>query len=284
MNLKKRKFFWCASVSTLLFTSQVQAGILKSKERLDLPSGESVPLTWLRSDNARSTPRALVLVQHGMMRKAENMIALAQTLVEKNLEVLLPTVKDSQVLQSSFPESFTQAILEKKSDPQGNPLPNKILMIGFSAGARFLNHVASVLLARQHDVRGIVFLDPVVGSQSNQQLGPRLPLPYLTILGTPHRCNAYGNSYSILTSGQFDVEGFRLKNTSHCDFEGESTDSMCQFYCGSTSKINGQAIQLFASEWISSLVDSDKPNADYLPGGKVFLQWQNKGFFDAVLH
>lgn len=216
------------------------------------------------------------------MRNAEKMMALAQSMVEKNLEVLLPNVKDAQYLDPLFPELFVNAFEKKITDPQGHALPSKLLMAGFSAGARFLSHVAGLLYNKQRDLRGVLLLDPVIGELPEQQLGPRLPVPYFTILAKPSRCNADGNAFPLFESGRFETQGFRLKTASHCDFEGKSSDALCYLYCGTSPRQNSEAVKLFATEWISGLVDSDSPHIDYLPGGKIFSQWQKQGLFDSV--
>jgi hypothetical protein len=261
------------------------AGGFKFKDTLELNEGVSIPLTWLKPENTNTRPRALVILQHGMMRNAEKMMSLAQSLVEKNIEVLLPGIKDPQYMDPLFPELFVEAF-EKKFALPGNlsqpAQPTKMLLAGFSAGARFLTHVANLFYKKQKDLRGVLLLDPVVGDLPEQHLGPRLPIPYFAILAKPSRCNADGNAFPLFESGRFEAQGFRLKTASHCDFEGRSSDALCYLYCGSSPRQNAEAIRVFATEWISGLIDSNAPNTDYLPGGKVFLQWQNQGLFDSI--
>ncbi|MEN9811286.1 MAG: hypothetical protein RLZZ488_2853 [Pseudomonadota bacterium] len=281
-SVQRKTLVACASLASFLFSQFSTAAGFKSKELLSVDDGVSIPLTWLRPTKSGEQPRALVIIQHGMMRNAEKMMALANALVEKNLEVLLPDLKDSQQTDPLFPEVFVNAFEKKHADSQSHTLPSKILMAGFSAGARFLTHVAGLLYQRQRDIRGVLMLDPVVGELPEQQLGPRLPLPYFAILAKPSRCNADGSAFPLFESGRFEAQGFRLKTASHCDFEGRSSDALCYMYCGSSSRKNAEAVQLFATEWISGLVDSATPHTDYLPGGKVFTQWQQQGMFDSV--
>jgi hypothetical protein len=254
----------------------------KFKETLELSEGVTMPLTWLKPEKSDVPARALVILQHGMMRNAEKMMSLAQSLVERNIEVLLPGIKDPQYMDPLFPEMFVEAFEKKFSSSQSPDRPTKMLLAGFSAGARFLSHAANLFYKKQKDLRGVLLLDPVVGGLPEQHLGPRLPLPYFAILAKPSRCNADGNAFPLFESGRFEAQGFRLKSASHCDFEGRSSDALCYLYCGSSPRQNAEAIRFFATEWISGLIDSQNPHTDYLPGGKVFLQWQNQGLFDSI--
>jgi len=280
--VRKKLLVLCASASVCIANNQANAGGLKFKENLDLGDGVTIPLTWLKPENKSSPPRAIVIIQHGMMRNAEKMMSLAQALVERNIEVLMPGLKDPQYMDPLFPEMFVNAFDKKFKGNSGEALPKKLLMAGFSAGARFLTHVAGLFYNRHRDIRGILLLDPVVGELPEQHLGPRLPLPYFAILAKPSRCNADGNAYPLFESGRFEAQGFRLKTASHCDFEGRSSDALCYMYCGTSARQNAEAVKLFATEWISGLVDSESPHTDYLPGGRVFLQWQNQGLFDTI--
>lgn len=255
----------------------------KLRGQLPISNGDSLKLTWLLPKFTQDAPRALVLLQHGMMRQAENMMALAQALVSKNIEVVLPTISDEQYLDTMFPEKFAAAFSQLKHNPQGRSLPDKLLLVGFSAGARFLSHAAS-LIKNEQALRGVLLLDPVVGLLPEQQLGPQLNVPYFTILGRPSRCNAEGNAFPLFESGQYQSRGFRLKTASHCDFEGRTSDMLCYMYCGFSPKKNARAIEVFVSEWVSGLIDQQEPDFDYLPGGKVFERWQSEGVFDSIFN
>lgn len=270
-------------LSLLSFQAAHADSATKLKAQLPINNGQALQLTWLLPKWAEQAPRALVVVQHGMMRQAENMMSLAQALVSKNIEVVLPTISDDQYLDKSFPETFAESFSKLTHNPQGRTLPSKLLLVGFSAGARFLSHAAG-LISNSQDIRGVLLLDPVVGQLPDQQLGPQLNVPYFTILGRPSRCNAEGSVFPLLESGQFQTRGFRLKTGSHCDFEGRSSDFLCYAYCGFSPKKNAQAIEVFVSEWASGLIDRDEPDTDYLPGGRVFNQWQNQGLFDSIFN
>ncbi len=256
----------------------------KLSDTLPLEDGTNLQLTWLTPKKSASPPRALVILQHGMMRHASNMMALARTLTQRNLEVLLPDLTDEHFFNPQFPEVFARAIAKKTANPQGEPLPEKLVLAGFSAGARFLSRVAGLLQSEHLKLRGVLLLDPVVGENPEQQLGQRLDVPYFTILAKPSRCNAEGSIFPLLKSGRFTTQGFRLKSASHCDFEGKTSDAMCYLYCGLSHRHNAQAIELFSTEWISSLIESDAPSADYLPGGEVFEAWNKRGVFDSIFN
>ncbi|MEN9825208.1 MAG: hypothetical protein RI953_953 [Pseudomonadota bacterium] len=282
MALRNHSLVRLLTVSCFLFSQSSFAGGKKFRETLSLDTNLSIPLTWLHPESKSTPPRALVILQHGMMRNAEKMMALAQSLVDRNIEVVLPGITDSQTMDPLFPEMFANAFDKKQNDPAGRTLPGKILMAGFSAGARFLSHVAGLLQNKQRDIRGVVLMDPVIGLLPEQQLGPRLPVPYFTILAKPSRCNSDGSAFPLFESGQFETQGFRLKTASHCDFEGKSSDSLCYVFCGSSPRENSEVIRTFVTEWISGLVDSEAPHVDYLPGGKIFMFWQNQGLFDTI--
>lgn len=271
----------CVTIFTTLFMTLHNTATANSKlqDALQLDDGTQLPLTWVMP---KSSPRALVILQHGMMRHAENMMSLARSLTDRGLEVVLPDLTDEQFLDPLFPEIFAKAFSSKSENPIGKALPDKLLLVGFSAGARFLSHVAALLPSQKQFLRGVLLLDPVVGELPEQQLGPQLNVPYFTILAKPSRCNADGNVFPLLESGRYQTMGFRLKSASHCDFEGRTSDPLCYLYCGLSPRANAQAIDIFASEWLSGLVDSASPHVDYLPGGKVFMQWQNKGLFDSI--
>lgn len=274
------------SLVILLSTAHIQNAFAfsgsKLSDSLQLEDGSSLTLTWLLPPKNTSTPRALVILQHGMMRHATHMMALARSLALRNIEVLLPDLTDEHFLDPLFPEVFARAVSKKTSTPEGKPLPEKLLLAGFSAGARFLSHVAALMQSDHLKLRGVLLLDPVVGELPEQQLGPRLDVPYFTILAKPSRCNADGRVLPLLESGRFETKGFRLKSASHCDFEGKTSDPLCYLYCGLSPRHNAQAIELFSTEWISGLVDNDNPHIDYLPGGKIFESWHNKGLFDSI--
>jgi hypothetical protein len=272
------------AVSLLSIHSAHAVNLTKRKAQLPINNGQqTLPLTWLIPKLSQNSPRALVVLQHGMMRQAENMMALAESLVSKNIEVVLPSISDAQYLDTLFPEAFADSFSKLTHNPNGQTLPAKLLLVGFSAGARFLSHAAS-LISNAQNIRGVLLLDPVVGYLPEQQLGPQLNVPYFTILGRPSRCNAEGSVFPLLESGQYQTRGFRLKSASHCDFEGRSSDFLCYLYCGFSPKKNTSAIELFVSEWVSGLIDNDEPDFAYLPGGKVFEQWQEQGLFDSVFN
>jgi hypothetical protein len=276
-------FVLCALTAPFFVTLSSEARAASPlSDTLALEDGTRLPLTWLIPKGTTSQVRGLVVLQHGMMRHATHMMGLAKKLSEKNIAVVLPDLTDAQFLDPLFPETFAHGFAKKTFTPAGEQLPRKLLLAGFSAGARFLSHVAAQLDSERHSLRGVLLLDPVVGELPEQQLGPRLDVPYFTILAKPSRCNADGNAFPLIQSGRFQSLGFRLKSASHCDFEGQSSDTLCYLYCGLSPHQNSEIIRTFATEWISGLVDSHEPHVDYLPGGKIFQHWQSKGHFDAI--
>ena len=145
MALRKNSLVRLWIVSCFFISQNSFASGKKFRETLSLDTDLSIPLTWLHPDSTSTPPRALVVLQHGMMRNAEKMMALAQSLVDKNIEVVLPGITDSQAMDPLFPELFANAFDKKLTDPEGRALPSRVLMAGFSAGARFLSHVAGLL-------------------------------------------------------------------------------------------------------------------------------------------
>lgn len=284
MKLSLKLLFMATSMVCSTASVSFAAAGIKFQDDLYLDNGSRLALTWLMPEKSPSTPRAVVLLQHGMMRHSENMMSLAKALTLRNVGVVLPDITNEQFLDPLFPEVFAKSFSQKTKDPRGNPLPEKLILVGFSAGARFINHVAALIENDQQKLRGVLLLDPVVGHLPEQQLGPRLNVPYFTILAKPSRCNAEGNVLPLLESGRFQTIGFRLKSASHCDFEGRTSDTLCYLYCGLSPRKNSEAIEVFASEWISGLIDSHSPHADFLPGGKVFELWQKQGHFDSVFN
>ena len=280
-SIRRLAGLFLSTTLTIGTTQQSFAAPLKIKETLSLSNGVNIPLTWLIPSESIAGPRALVILQHGMMRNAEKMMALAQSLVSRNIEVVLPTMKDSQNLDEALPKLFAEAFELKQADPQGRAIPEKLILAGFSAGARFLSQVAP-LINKSRTIRGVILLDPVTGNRPIQQMGVRIPVPYFTMFAKPSTCNANGVAFPLFASGRYETHGFRLKTASHCDFEGESSDALCYLSCGSSPQENKAVIQKFATEWISALIDSDSPSADYLPGGKVFQDLETKGMFDTI--
>ena len=70
------------AVSLLSIHSAHAVNLTKRKAQLPINNGQqTLPLTWLIPKLSQNSPRALVVLQHGMMRQAENMMALAESLV-----------------------------------------------------------------------------------------------------------------------------------------------------------------------------------------------------------
>lgn len=233
--------------------------------------------------NKEVPPQAIITLQHGFMRKRTNMYDLANQYAQKGFAVFLTDLSTNQMNSTSFAKEYMKALLGGLPPLQKQPLPEPLLVSGHSLGGLF----ASFLLKEAQDlealrVKGAVLLDPVDknGNMDKTFQSLKKPESIYGILGQPSSCNSQSNATKPFQKLPQEFLGIRLKGGSHCDAEGKTSNWKCSMMCGSSSPINIQNLQTFATSWALSLLEGGQE--PYFPQGEVYENLLLEGRFQSI--
>jgi len=225
-------------------------------------------LTWTLPTGAAT---ALVTLQHGYARRCANLSETARQLALRGLLVLCI---DAPMAQGN-PELADDVAAWLVSDPPGpsdEPLPQRVIVSGHSAGAVFAARLGARLdaLAPQR-LGGALLFDPVSARGlaadllSVSRAGQR---PVLAIAAAASPCNGEHNAYAALRSvrdsaraaGADGFVGVELTDGSiHTDVEGEQSDWVAIAACGRPVAQRTQTLRTLAAQWASEMAGGAPP-------------------------
>lgn len=225
----------------------------------------------------------LAVVEHGFTRRCRNIAGTLDALVARGLMTLCveaPLAGGNPQLADALAATLAAGVVP----PGGQPMPERIVVGGHSAGGAFAVRLGATLaqLAPQR-LTGAVLFDPVAS-------GPRFEgevralsgagaRPVLAVSANAGGCNAGNNSYPGLRAVAADAAaagnpafvGLQLTaNSTHVDVEGENTDAFAWAACrqGPPRRANVNTLRELGAAWALDLVRGER-TPDYYPGGSV---------------
>jgi hypothetical protein len=235
-------------------------------------------------------PRGLVWLQHGFARSGSRVADLADALAADGLVVVSPTIdafgdcslNGATTLLPGITDLLADAptsgsLLDAALRAAGNAgvsldrLPDRLALIGHSAGAAAMTQVAGDLVARRSgeaDLRILLLLDPVenrAGAMA-EHLPSLAGVEVLAITAPPNRCNANASGTGVLALQVAGFIGVRLEGGCHCDAEGDSTNVVCTAVCGESDPEDVATLRALTRAWLAGAVDDTRHDAVY-PGG-----------------
>jgi predicted alpha/beta hydrolase family esterase len=212
--------------------------------------------------------KGIAILVHGFGRSSKNMKFQAERMQKLGFLTVVPDVSLPQEMKShtgaTFAEAFSrfQSLSEHKKTFQ---LPK--IVIGHSAGAIWATYFAGKLRSLGSDVRGVVLVDPVVKKEYEQGFLEALkPLPKLSLFAPPNSCNDHNSALTSILSMPEVFFGIHMKQGSHCDIEGSTSDILCHTFCGKSSEIVIQKTSDVVTHWSNDLFEKTKEGG-YFPGG-----------------
>jgi dienelactone hydrolase len=230
--------------------------------------GSEYRATWYLPP--RDAP-ALVLMQHGFNRSCHNLRESSRQLMGAGLLVLC---LDASMAggNPALAEALATRLAGGLSAPEGRVLPQRIVVGGHSAGARFAVSVGARLdaLAPQR-LAGALLFDPVATPGFEAQLlrisdaGRR---PVLAVMAPAHDCNALHNALPALREVQREARradrdafvGVQLgDDATHVDVEGEDGDWLGNTACGQPTAANVALLRALAVRWALDMAQGPPP-------------------------
>jgi hypothetical protein len=220
------------------------------------------------------TPKAWVLLQHGFMRRLENLTDLADSWAEAGYAVLLTTIPSQTLHSAGFINDFAEYIQNDLPKPEISDFPSRFILTGHSLGGQFISRVSAKLVRDENiDLVGTILLDPV---NNGNEIKIALKVlngksPVFVILTPPSNCNSHNSVRESLEELDKTFIGINLTRSTHCVFEGASTNWMCEATCGKTPRDVVELSKSFTTNWLDILMfGSTDQSINYLPGGKIF--------------
>lgn len=209
---------------------------------------------------------ALVVFEHGFLRRCENLRGTTQRLMAAGLMGLCVDAS-MRGGNPALAEQLARALVEGGLAPTGRDVPRRLLVAGHSAGGLFAVTLGATLDAIAPDrLAGALLFDPVAGKGFEDGLravsaaGRR---PVLALLAPPHRCNADSNALPALrrveqAAIEAGSEAFELvllgEGATHADVEGEDTGGIAEWSCGRVRADRTEHIRALASDWARRVV------------------------------
>lgn len=223
----------------------------------------------------------LAVVEHGFTRRCRNIAGTLDALVARGLMTLCvdaPLAGGNAALADALAATLAAGVVP----PGGQPMPERIVVGGHSAGGAFAVRLGATLaqLAPQR-LAGAVLFDPVASGprfvDEARQLGAAGLRPVLAVSANASGCNAGNNSYPGLRAVAADAAaagapafvGLQLTlGSTHVDVEGENTDAFAWAACrqGPPRRANVNALRELGAAWALDLVRGER-TPDYYPGG-----------------
>jgi hypothetical protein len=117
-----------------------------------------------------TAPAALMLLQHGFARQCANLRGTAQRVAAVGVATLCLNA-DMAAGQPALAAALALALQHGLAGPDGQPLPQRLIVGGHSAGALFGARVGSALAAQAPQrLAGALLFDPVGGAPLTQAL------------------------------------------------------------------------------------------------------------------
>lgn len=268
-----------------------------------------VPLLWWVPEGQA---RSLVVVQHGFARRGDRMADLCDHLARAGHLVVAPSLPSAGVLgftvgnlgnntpclralamlfgcsgervelERSWREATGRGVATRLGDAAGGgpfsvrgdrALPQRLVLVGHSAGAEAVAHIGGTIRTR-HDasrLAGVILLDPVpsrTGSNLAVGLANLGPVPVRVIAAKPGPCNAQGVGVDAVRASRSGFVGVRLLTGSHADAEGASTTRPAVRVCGAPDPRNVAALQRLTCAWVGAAL-AGLESGPCFPGGEV---------------
>lgn len=234
--------------------------------------------TWGRPAAA---PLALAIVEHGFTRDCARLRGTLQALVDAGLMTLCldaPMAGGNPALADALAALIAAGGL---AGPDGQPVPERIVVGGHSAGGDF-----AVRLGAQLDtlaparLAGALLFEPVAAGAFDDEIrriGADGRRPVLAVTAHAGACNAQHNAYPGLRAVAADAvaaggDGFvgveLTVGSTHVDAEGEDTSRLGFAACGDARprRANVAALRSLAATWAADMARGARSPEAY-PGG-----------------
>lgn len=239
--------------------------------------GREVAVDWFVPTAAPA--RALVTVQHGFARQCAN---VRETGLELAAQGLLGLCLNAGMAggNPALADALAAALVAGVNGPDGQPVPERVIVGGHSAGGHFASRLGWALAGSvPQRLAGAVLWDPVAANADfRTQLmavsasGQR---PVYAVLANPDGCNANGNALPALRQLRQDAigaggdgfVGLQLTDRStHVDVEGRDSNLLATVPCGVPRRANSDALRTLSVRWAADIADGARTRDAY-PGG-----------------
>ncbi|MCW9016381.1 MAG: PKD domain-containing protein, partial [Kangiellaceae bacterium] len=274
--MSKRTIDWITIGTNILFSISLLLPVsLSAAEKIDesVNLGGSRQATWYLPDNPSS---GWVLLQHGFQRNKSNLDDMATHLMENGLMVLTINSNVSNGNPSLAKDVADDLIDTPPTPPNGIQLPEKLVIVGHSAGGLFVSHLGARLMERNYaNLSGAILFDPVDASnalQGNAQSMLDNQVSVLSILANSSSCNSSNNALQPLQNLSAEFVGIKLTDDSkHTDVEGSSTGGIITWLCGTPKSHNIAYVKDYGLHWALDMINQTQ-TSDYYPGGEKLSQ------------
>lgn len=221
------------SAVALVLVAPAQAG--ERSMRLEI-GGRTTTVDVYVPDAAPA--RGTVVIAHGFTRDRTTMRGHALALAAAGEVVIVP---DLPYLVDSRDNARALRDLLHLVDRGGlGPLPQRYVMIGFSAGG-----LSALLASDAPGVVGYIGLDPFDRpSHVGLDAARKLQVPAYLLRGPSRACNAYSIAEPWVAALPKLREDRVLHDATHCDFESP-TDGLCEFVCGDANPADQAEVRSF---------------------------------------
>lgn len=222
-------------------------------------------------------PPALVVLAHGFTRRCANLRETLRQMMAGGLMVLCvdaPMADGNPALADALARHLAGGAVA----PEGRAVPRSVVVAGHSAGAAFALALGARLEAvAPGRLAGALLFDPVAPAASTSPAGAgdfEATLravsaagrrPVLALLAPPHRCNARSNALPALRRAEQAAledgsSAFVIvhlpEGATHADVEGEDTDALARWACGTIDPAHTAALRARALAWLHAAVPS----------------------------
>lgn len=212
-------------------------------------NGGSCSLSYSLMTPDGITDPQLVILGHGFMRSADNMVGWAQHFASWGFEVAVPSLCHSSIFDVNHAQNGLDMVA------LATALGGNAIFSGYSAGGLS----AVVAAASSSDAIGLLGLDATDGGfNDNSVYASGLTIPVMGIAGEPSLCNSENNGVDLYKNAANNMM-VRVTEADHCDFEAP-TDMGCEALCQGTNnqfsneEINNSILSLSTAAlfWIST--------------------------------
>ncbi len=229
-------------------------------------------------------PTALVIVQHGFMRRCEHLRATTRQFMERGLAALCLNAEMAGG-NRALAEALAAALQGGLIAPGGAAVPKTVIVGGHSAGALFASHLGAALAkSAPGRLAGAILFDPVAGAgfaANLQAISADGLRPVLAASANASGCNAQNNAdpalrqlrSAAIAGGRDGFVGLRLRDRStHVDAEGDDTTALAVRACGHgwPRRSNATVLRTLATQWAVDMARGARDAVVY-PGG-VFVE------------
>lgn len=212
---------------------------------------------------------ALVVLQPGFSRRCAHLQTTARQIRDQGLLVLClnaPMAGGNPALA----DALAATLLGTMTAPGGQPLPQRFVVAGHSAGAAFAARLGARLdtLAPER-LAGALLLDPVAVlgfSDHLRAVSEQGRRPVLALRANSSECNARHSASAALHQVHSEAlpgrgfVGVQLTEAStHVDVEGEDSDVIARLACGQPLPANIVRVRTLAASWALAIAQGQLP-------------------------